>query len=197
MSDVPLITRPADRLPLQVGVATLARFTINVSRRFLYPFAPAISRGLGVPLPAVTSLIGLNQATGLLSPFFGPLSDRWGYRAMMLTGVALLVAGSWSVVIFPIYAVLAVGMFLSGLAKSLYDPALQAYIGERVTYERRGLVIGLIEMSWAGATLVGIPVIGVLINRWGWSAPFWMLGGLGLVSFGLLGAGYSNRHRCA
>ena len=71
---------------------------------------------------------------------------------MLLSGMVLLVAGMWSIAIFPIYAVAVIGIFLGGLAKSVFDPALQAYIGERVDFRRRGRVIGLVEMSWAGAT---------------------------------------------
>lgn len=36
------------RLVWQVGVASLSRLCLNTARRFAYPFAPALSRGLGV-----------------------------------------------------------------------------------------------------------------------------------------------------
>jgi predicted MFS family arabinose efflux permease len=101
---------------------------------------------------------------------------------MMLLGLASLGIGMALAGLFPIYLMLAVGLFLGGLAKSLFDPALQAYIGERVTYQRRGMVIGLVEMSWAGAALVGIPLMGLLIDGWGWQAPFLVLSGLAMVS---------------
>ena len=78
-------------------------------------------------------------------------------------------------------------MFLAGLGKSVFDPALQAYVGERVPYQRRGLVIGVIEFSWAGSALIGIPLIGLLIDRWGWQSPFWILGGLAWLSLVALG----------
>jgi hypothetical protein len=64
----------ARKLAFQLGVATLARLVVNTSRRFAYPFASALSRGLGVPLAAITSLIAVNQATGVLSPSLA----RWG-----------------------------------------------------------------------------------------------------------------------
>jgi predicted MFS family arabinose efflux permease len=51
-----------------------------------------------------------------------------------------------------------------------------------VPFRRRGLAIGLLEFSWAGSTLLGIPFIGFLIERFGWRAPFFALGGLGLVT---------------
>jgi predicted MFS family arabinose efflux permease len=72
------------------------------------------------------------------------------------------------------------------MAKSTFDPAVQAYISARVPYRRRGLVIGFLEISWAGSTLVGIPVIGLLISAFGWRSPFLVMGGLGLIGIIIL-----------
>ncbi len=176
-------SHPLERkLTFQLGAATLARLILNTSRRFAYPFASALSRGLGVPLAAITSLIAVNQVTGVLSPVFGPLGDRWGYRAMMLTGLAMLTGGMLVGGLFPVYGVVLLGLFLAGLGKSVFDPALHAYVGERVPYRRRGLAIGMLEFSWAGSALVGIPLVGLLMERLGWRSPFFVLGGLGLLS---------------
>ena len=172
---------PARELALQVGVATLGRFVFNTSRRFVYPFAPALSRGLGVPLTAITSLIAINQATGLLSPFFGPVSDRWGYRVMMLAGLGMLAVGMFASGVLPLYGIIMIALFLAGLGKSIFDPALLAYLGERVPFHRRGLVIGITEFAWAAGSLVGITLAGLLIDRLGWQAPFLTLGGLSLL----------------
>ena len=169
------------RLTLNIVVTTLCRLVLNTARRFAYPFAPALSRGLGVSLTAITSLIAVNQATAVLGLFFGPLADRLGYRLMMLTGMTLLVAGMFAGGLFPFYRVILVALFLAGLGKSIFDPALQAYVSERVPFHRRGLAIGFLEFSWAGSTLLGIPVIAVLIDRLGWRAPFFVMGGLGIL----------------
>ncbi len=184
LSSTPLSfeTRPTTReLALQVGVATLGRFVFNTSRRFVYPFAPALSRGVGAPLTAITSLIAINQATGLLSPFFGPLSDRWGYRVMMLAGLGMLAVGMLASGVLPLYSIMMIALFLASLGKSIFEPALLAYLAERVPFHRRGLVIGITEFAWAAGSLVGIPLAGVLIDRLGWQAPFLTLGGLSLL----------------
>ncbi|MCB0177597.1 MAG: MFS transporter [Anaerolineae bacterium] len=183
------------KLGLEMTAAALARLLLNTSRRFAYPFAPALARGLGVPLVSITSLIALNQLTGVLSPLFGPVSDRWGYRTMMLLGLGLMSIGMLAGGFLPVYLTILLALFLAGLGKNIFDPALQAYIGERVPYERRGTVIGLIEMSWAGATLIGIPTVGLLIERFSWRAPFLAMGGLGLVSIAMLGALFSGGSR--
>jgi predicted MFS family arabinose efflux permease len=173
-------------LAWQIGVASLSRLSLNTARRFAYPFAPALSRGLGVPLSAVTALIAVNQITSILSLFFGPLGDRWGYRTMLLSGLVSLAVGMLAAGFLPAYITVLAALFLAGLGKSLFDPAIQAYVGRKVPYERRGMVIGIMEIAWAGSSLVGIPLMGLLISRFGWRAPFFVLGAAGLLGLFVL-----------
>jgi MFS transporter, DHA1 family, inner membrane transport protein len=161
--------------------AILCRLLLNTARRFAYPFAPVLSRGLGVSLTSITSLIAVNQATAILGIGFGPLGDRFGYRRMMLMGMGMLSLGMLAAAIFPFYYSVMIALFLSGLGKSIFDPAIQAYVSRQVSYEKRGMVIGFLEMSWAGSTLIGIPCVALLMNRFDWQAPFYVLGGLGLA----------------
>ncbi|MFP4474187.1 MAG: MFS transporter [Desulfatibacillaceae bacterium] len=170
----------------RIALATAARLLFNTARRFPYPFAPALSRGMGVPLTAVTALIGVNQITGLFGLLFGPMADRLGYRRMMGAGTACLAVGMLAAAFFPCYPVVMAGLFLAGLGKIIYDPALQGFIGRFVPFSRRGLVFGGVETSWAGATLVGVPVIGLLMEHFGWRAPFFLVGGLAVVFGGML-----------
>jgi len=175
---------PSSKIALQIGAATLCRLFLNTSRRFVYPFAPALSRGLGVSLPAITSIIAANQITGIMGPFFGPLGDRWGYRIMLLIGMALLAAGMLAGAFLPFYAMIMLGLFLAGLGKNIFDPAIQAYVGSRVDYRRRAFVIGLMETAWAGSSLIGIPLAGLLIQNLGWRSPFFVFGFIGV--FGVI-----------
>jgi len=197
LTETSIATRPSTRqLALQLGAATLARLFLNTARRFAYPFAPALSRGLGVPLTAITSLLAANQVTGVLSPAFGPLSDRWGHRRMMLAGLSMLALGMWAAGLLPVYGAVLLGLFVAGLGKSAFDPALQAYAGERVPFERRGLAVGMIEFAWAGSSLIGIPLVGLLIDGLGWRSPFFVLGTAGLIGAVAVGALIpEERHR--
>jgi predicted MFS family arabinose efflux permease len=169
------------RLAWIIVSAVLSRMTLNTARRFLYPFAPVFSRALGVPLTAITSLIAVNQATGLFSAFFAPIGDLVGYRIMMIVGLALLAIGLFTGGCLPLYSVILFAFFLAGVGKSVFDPALQAYVGGQVPFERRGLAVGVIEMSWAGSSLLGIPLAGFLIDRFGWRSPFFVLSAVALI----------------
>lgn len=182
-------------LAWKVGAATFSRLVLNTTRRFVYPFAPVLSRGLGVPLTAITSIIAATQATTLLGLFSGPLADRLGYKVMMLLGLGMLTIGLFAGGFLPFYGVVLAALLLAGLGKSIFDPAIQAYVGQRVPFERRGLVIGVLEFSWAGSSLVGIPLVGFLIHYLGWRAPFFALGFAGLISFAALALSISGDGR--
>ena len=72
------------------------------------------------------------------------------------------------------------------MAKVIYDPAMQAYVGETVPYKQRGKALAVTELSWAGALLVGGPLLGIAIERQGWSAAFFWLGLFGVITAVLL-----------
>jgi len=165
---------------INIIVITISRLLLNTSRRFIYTFASTFSRALGVPLTSITGLIAINQGTSLLGVVFGPLGDQVGYKLMILLGMTCLTVGMLAAGILPFYGVLVAAMFLAGLGKTIVDQAIQAYAGQRVPYHRRGLVIGMMELAWAGSTLIGIPLMGLLIGKLGWQAPFLAIGLLSL-----------------
>lgn len=175
------------RLLWQIVAATFFRIVLNTARRFVYPFAPALSRDLQVSLMAITSLIAINQASSLAGLFIGPLADRWGYQNMMRTGLSLLALGMVLCWIAPVYGFVFLGLMLAGMGKTAYDPAVQAFVGQRVPFERRGLAIGSIETAWAGSTLIGIPTVALIINSYGLKWFFFAMAIIGTVGWIMLG----------
>ncbi len=176
-------TRPS----IQLAVLTTSRLFINTGLRMVYPFLPAFARGLGVPLSAVAGLVALRGFVGLLSPLFGPLSERYGRRHMLLLSMLLFSAGCLIVVIWPDLWAFGLALAVIAIAKVIYDPAMQAYIGDTVPYEKRGRSLAISELSWAGAFILGVPLIGFAIQEQGWRAPFALLAVLGVVAVTALG----------
>ncbi|MDA3787086.1 MAG: MFS transporter [Desulfobacula sp.] len=166
-----------------ITITTFSKLLFNITRRLIYPFAPEFARGLNVNLSAITSVIAINQATSLFGPVGASFADKYGYRILMLFSLGILTIGTLAAGLIPVYSVLVICLFLSGLAKSIFDPSLQAFIAHFVPFEKRGQIIGITELSWAGSTLVGIPLAGITIERFSWQTPFLIIGGLSLVCF--------------
>ncbi|GAB4574576.1 MAG: MFS transporter [Anaerolineae bacterium] len=162
----------APRLRTQIATITAARTLINTSYRMVYPFLPTFARALGVDVEAIALAVTARSSLGLFSPAFGTLADRLGRRAAMLLGVGAVGLSLLLMTALPVYAAFVVGVVLMTAGKITYDTAMQAFVGDQVAYERRGLAIGITELAWSLAFLVGIPLAGWLIARAGWNAPF-------------------------
>jgi predicted MFS family arabinose efflux permease len=170
-------------LRVQLPLFTFIRLLSSTAFRMMYPFLPAFRDGLGISVVSLTRAIGARSlVAGLVGPFFAAFADSRGRRWGMLLGLGLFVAGSASVVIWPTFPGLVLAMMLTIVGKVTFDPSMQAYLGDRVPYERRSAVLTLTELSWSGAYIIGIPAVGWVIARAGWVAPFPLLGGLVLVS---------------
>jgi predicted MFS family arabinose efflux permease len=90
------------------------------------------------------------------------------------------------IVFFPIFPIFVITLILTTLGKYVFDPSIQAYIGDHVPYQQRGQIVALTEISWSMSFIIGIPLVGFLIAKFGWLSPFPLLLFLGLLSFGIL-----------
>lgn len=170
-----------------VYVLAISRLFVNMTRRFYYPFLPAISRELGVSLASVQGAAASQAGVGLFSPFFGAFSERYGRKRVMLAALSLMSMASLVGFLMPNqFSVFYTVMVIWGLSKWLFDPPMQAYIADRVPYDRRGFAIGITEWAWAGALLVGAPVAGILLNSQGLQGIFAFMFICHLIGLGLL-----------
>lgn len=154
--------------------------------RMVYPFLAVFGRGIGVDLQTISLALTLRSFTGVLGPFLAVIGDSRGRKIGMLFGLAVFILGLAVVMIWPTFPAFVAALILSMLGKYIYDPSMQAYLGDRVAYQRRGRVMAITELGWSLSFLVGVPAMGFLIARYGWRAPFPVLALLGLLAFGVL-----------
>lgn len=177
---------PERPLRLQIPALIFVRLTFNTMMRMVYPFLSYFSAGLGVDLAAMAVSMTLRSVAGMFSPFLASVADSHGRKAGMLFGMLLFTIGVSLVVFWPVYPAFTLALVLTTFGNLVFIPSMQAYLGDRVPYQRRGLVIALTELSWSLGFIVGVPAVGFLIARNGWLAPFPLLALLGLLSLALL-----------
>ncbi len=156
------------------------RTVINSGYRMVYPFVTVIARGAGIPLEQVTLTVTARSFLGLLSPLLGVIADRWGRRKAMLLGAACFISGGFVAGLWPGFPGLMLGILILTLGKLIFDPAMHAFLGDQVAYDRRGTAIAIAEMSWSGAFFVGMPLAGWIIAQSSWNIPFIAMGALAI-----------------
>lgn len=171
---------------LQILAFVLTRVVLNTMLRMVYPFLPALSRGLGVDLVAISTALTIRSTTGFFSPFLATIADLRGRKTGMLLGLFFFTLGAGLVYVWPVFPVFVLTLVLTVLGNSIFSPSMQAYIGDRVDYSWRGRALAFTEFGWSLAFIAGIPVMGFLIARADWRAPFLFLAGCGLLAIFLL-----------
>lgn len=163
-------------LRLQLIVFSITRTLVNTGFRLIYPFLPVIARGLGVDVRSITLAITARSTLGIAAPFIGSLGDSIGRKRSMLLGLLTFSVGFLLVILWPTYPSLFMALILGALGKIIFDPSMQAYLGDRTSYQQRGRAIAITEIGWSGASLVGLPLVGWVIARSDWATPFPLLG---------------------
>lgn len=146
----------------------VVRLVVNTALRMGYSFLPAFARGAGISNGSMGLVLAIRDLSGLAAPFAGRIADRHGTGRLLAAGavggtVGLLIAATSPVG-------LVIGFLVVGFGSITLHVGSGAWIGHAVAYERRGRAVGLVELSWGGAGLLGIPLIGVLIDQLGWRA---------------------------
>lgn len=148
----------------------------------IYPFLAIFARGLGVDISVISGLVANRAIVGALDPFLFPFIETRGRKFGMLLGLGLFVASMALVALFPSLTTLGISLIFCLVGKAIFDPSLTSYVADHISYEKRGAAIGIMEFAWSLAFILGIPAMGFIIARSTWSAPFWILGILGLIA---------------
>jgi predicted MFS family arabinose efflux permease len=170
----------------QVMLFAVVRMIININTRMVYPFLNTFASGLGVDLVTISLAMTIRSVSGALSLFLTPVADRRGRKTGMLLGVAIFIVGAGLVMVWPSFTAFTIAISLTFLGMFVYLSSTQAYIGDRVRSGRRGTALGLIETGWGVSYIIGMPILGWMIDRYGWRAPFPFTAALGVLAFILI-----------
>lgn len=152
----------------------------QISTSTYIPSMPALVPALNTDMASVNltmSLFLLGFAVGQL--VYGPLSDRYGRRPVLLVGVLLYIGSSLVCALAPTIAALIFGRLLQGVT-ACAGPVL----GRAVVRDVYGAEGSAHAMATIGAALAISPAVapiigGALMEAFGWRSAFWFLVGVG------------------
>lgn len=148
-------------------------FAIGIDNYIIAAILPDIAGDLGVTI-AVVGLLASAYAVpnALLSPVFGPLSDRFGRRLVMVAGMSVFTGAVAVSAVAPTFEVLLIARVVNGLGAAITVPAAFAYIGDQTTDEERPRAMSTILSAFPSSTLLGLPIGGFAAAVAGWRAAF-------------------------
>ena len=118
-------------------------------------------------------------ASGLLAAGFADRFDRKKFLIFFYSG---FVIGTLLCGLAPTYGMLLAARIVTGIFGGVISSISFAIIADLFPFAVRGRVAGIVQASFAGAQVMGIPIGLFLANRWGWHAPFLMIVGVALIA---------------
>ncbi|WLH92757.1 MFS transporter [Pseudomonas sp. FP453] len=115
----------------------------------------------------------------------GRLGDRLGRRRLLLAGLLLFALACGLCAMAPSLHWLIAARVLQGLGAAIMMAMTLGMVGDTVSKERTGRVMGLLGTLSAVGTAMGPSVGGVLLSLWSWRALFLLGAPLGLLAAAL------------
>ncbi len=186
--------RSAAYIALLVALGSFGPLTMSIYT----PVMPSVGHDLAttadnVKYTLTTYMLGF--AVGQL--FYGPLSDRYGRRPILLGGLVFFTATTIACAFAPSIGGLIGLRILQGLGAASGSVLGRALTRDAYSYQEMPLVMSWISIGQNVAPSLA-PFIGGFLGEWiGWRATFWFVGAFGavLLLVTVLGLGETNRHR--
>jgi MFS transporter, DHA1 family, multidrug resistance protein len=175
----------AKRTPVTTGfMALLAAMSAlaPMSLQIFVPALPAIQAHFAVSpgtAQLALSLSILANAVAALS--YGPLSDRFGRRPVVLAGLAMFIAGSVLCALAPSISLLIVGRVVQAGGGAAGMVIARAIVRDLFERERAASMIAYLTMAMVVAPMLSPSVGALLLDLFDWRAIFIALTVVGLL----------------
>jgi predicted MFS family arabinose efflux permease len=147
----------------------------------LGPLLVALAHEFQTSVAVVGQLAAATAITwGITAPLAGPVSDAYGRRLMLLTGLLLMAGGILGSVLAWNYSALLAFRLLTGVGAALVPPNGIAMIAEVFPPEGRGQAIGWVVSASGVGVALGVPLVAGLLGAGGWRLPFAVVGAASL-----------------
>ncbi len=160
-------------------------FIMVLGNSMLIPLLPAIQSNLNISLfQAGLIITAFSIPAGIIIPFAGYLSDRYGRKiiiapSLIIYGTGGLIAGVAALVLGKPYYVILAGRIIQGIgAGGTYQLAM-ALTGDIFQSQERTKALGILESS-NGLGKVVSPIAGSALGLIIWYAPFFVYGFLAI-----------------
>lgn len=166
--------KPAGRplIALLAAIAAAGPFTMNV----YLPALPVVQAHFGASVPEMNTTVSvalLSFAVGIL--LYGPLSDRYGRRPVIMAGLGVFALGNLLCLVAPTLEVLLLGRAVQSFGSAAGLVVARAMLGDLYARETMARMLAYLTMVTVIGPTVAPLIGGVVTEAWGWHALFALL----------------------
>ena len=143
---------------------------------------PPLVDSLKITVASAGLLVMVYSLAAAVAAFIsGALSDHYGRRRFLVTGVLVFSLASWLSSRSDTFAEILLARSLTGLAAGTISTCSIAFAGDWFAYAVRGRAVGLISSAYFAAPIIGVPLATQIADRYGWRRAFFFVAMAALV----------------
>lgn len=167
-------------MALLAGITALAPLSLQI---FL-PALPAIQTSFGSTTGVVTLTLSLSiLANAVANLAYGPMSDHFGRRPVLLVGLAAFIAGSLACALAPSIEFLIGARIVQSIGGAAGMVLARAIVRDLYGRERSASVIAYLTMTMVVAPMLAPTIGAILLDVASWRAIFYLVTGVGVALF--------------
>ena len=163
-----------------VGALTFASVYATL---VMAPVLTLLSDEFGVSTGTAGLVAAVYGGPGIVTALIvGPYSDRFGRKRFMVAGALIMGVFTILSAIAPTFETLLVARAVAGIGGSLIFPNANALIGDLFPYRERGGAMATVIAFNTMASVIGVPLAGVVAEATSWRVSVGLVGVIALVA---------------
>ncbi|MDQ3098042.1 MAG: MFS transporter [Chloroflexota bacterium] len=172
---------------LLLGALGFLSFGAVYANVVMAPVLTQVAREFGTTTGTAGLVVAAFGLPGIAASLIaGPYSDRIGRKPFLVGGGLLM--GVFTVVsaLAPTFELLLLARAIAGIGAAVLFPNVQSLIGDSFPYQERGRAISTVIGLNTFASIVGIPVAGIVAEATSWRVSLLLVAALSLAAAGAL-----------
>ncbi|HXI00718.1 MAG TPA: MFS transporter [Sphingobacteriaceae bacterium] len=163
-------------------ILALTQFTVVLDFMVMSPLGDMLMKSMNLTTSqfgfAVSAYAFSAGIAGLLTAGF---ADRFDRKKLLLFFYVGFIAGTLFCGLTNSFPMLLAARIVTGLFGGVIGSISMAIVADLFPLEKRGRVMGFMQMGFGASQVLGIPISLYMANAWGWQMPFLMIVGLASV----------------
>ena len=167
---------PRPSFAILVAISAIGPLALNL----MIPSMPGLEKTFAVPYGTVQLTLTLYLiGMAVCQLIYGPASDKFGRRPLLLAGLSLFFIASLLAAIAPTIETLIAARLIQAIGGSAGIVLARAMVRDVFTREKSASVISYITMAFVVAPMIA-PVLGGFLEQYAsWRLGFWLLAAVG------------------
>jgi predicted MFS family arabinose efflux permease len=173
---------PADRRVLLVVLGVLT-FAAVYNGLVVSPVLEPLAREFGLSIGTAGLAVAAYGAPGIaVAVVMGPYSDRIGRKPFLIAGPAVMGLSTLLAAFAPTFAILVAARICSGVGAAVIFPNANATVADTFPFRERGRAIAAVIAMNTMASVVGVPIAGIVAEASSWRVSVAIVGMLSLIA---------------